>query len=585
MIGFSSRHRTVIACGLAAVVTAAVWAAAATSYVGAERIVYWWDYVMWWQWTVRLMGEMLTDPARAFDSVRRSFSLSEYPLVPAIPLAAWCAAVGTTRLAFVLGITTIYGSAAAAALACLCLNRRIADAAVSRPGSWIATATVPLVVFSLWSLPFVVTMRGFVDVGAVAISFLILTLFFAAPEGRWAFGRWMAIGALLAMLFVFRRYWAFWITSFALVVTLDAVWQAWRLRGEPGRAWLRPLAGPATIGVASAATAALIAWPTIMRVLNTPYADIYSAYQMPAVGGRLAEVVRSFDDLLACNGIPATLCGIAAIAGLVARRNTRRIGLVLATVAVVSYIQFRRVQGAGHHHHLLWSSLLTAATAIFATSLTASLGVRQAWSLVAGLALAGGLQWAAAAVPSAAPLRFLVRGSQAMLPMVRSDLAELERLVTAVDGVAAKMGGGPRIYCLASSAVLNGNILYSYPPSLHKPFRSALLVGRTADIDKRDGFPGDLVTADLVIVCDPPQVHQGEENQRVIVEPVRQLLAGEGIGEPFERVQAEFVLEGGVKTYLYVRMRPMERKHVAALSEALRRHYPDRPYVYEYHAR
>ena len=169
--------------------------------------------------------------------------------------------------------------------------------------------------------------------------------------------------------------------------------------------------------------------------------------------------------------------------------------------------------------------------------------------------------------------------------MVRTDLAELERLVTAIDRVAAKMGGGPRIYCLASSAVLNANILYSYSPSLLKPFRSALLVGHTSDIDKRDGFPNDLVMADLVIVCDPPQVHQGEENQQVIVAPVRQLLAGEGIGEPFERVQAEFVLEGGVKTYLYVRMRAMERKHVAALSEALRTHYPDRPYVYEYRPR
>jgi hypothetical protein len=143
------------------------------------------------------------------------------------------------------------------------------------------------------------------------------------------------------------------------------------------------------------------------------------------------------------------------------------------------------------------------------------------------------------------------------------------------------MGGGPRIYCLASSSVLNQGILYSYSPSLHKPFHSALLIGHTADIDKRDGFPHDLVTADMVIVCDPPQVHQGEENQQVIVEPVRQMLAGEGIGAPFERVQAEFVLEGGVKTYLYVRMRPMEPQHVEALSEALRQKYPDRPYVFQ----
>jgi hypothetical protein len=585
MIG--TRQRLAMACGLAALVTAAVWAVAATWYVGAERIVYWWDYMMWWKWTVMLMGEMLTEPAKAVDSVRRSLSLSEYPLLPAIPLAAWCAAAGTTRLPFVLGITTIYGSAAAAALAFLCLGRRAmaTEPADSSPHvSRLGRAAVPIVVFVLWPLPFVVTMRGFVDLGAVAISWLILALFFSAPQARWNIGRWLAIGSLLAVLFVFRRYWAFWVTSFAVVITLDALWQAWHMRREPHRAWLRPLAGPATIGAASAGAAAIIAWPMIVRVLNTPYADIYSAYQMPAAGGFFAEIARSFDDLLASNGVLATCAGVASLAALVARRDTRRIGLVLATIALVSYIQFRRVQGAGHHHHLLWSSLLTAATAILATALAAQLPPRRAWGLVAGLAVIGALQWAAAAVPDATPLRFLVRGSSSELPLVRTDLVELERLVTAVDRAAATMGGGPQIYCLASSAVLNSNILYSYSPSLHKPFRSALLVEHTSDIDRRDGFPAGLVAADIVIACDPPQVHQGEENQQVIVEPVRQMLAGAGIGAPFERVPVEFELEGGVKTYLYVRMRAMERKHVAALSAALREKYPDRPFVYEYRA-
>lgn len=586
MIG--SRYRIAIACCIAALVTASAWAAAATWYVGTERIVYWWDYMMWWKWTVMLMGQMLTAPAQAVETVRGSLAHSEYPLLPAIPLAAWCAAAGTARLPFVLGITTIYGSAAAAALAFLCLggkSRTTQPAIPTAHDPAMIQAVVPIVVFALWPLPFIVAMRGFVDLGAVAISFLILGLFFSAPADRWNIGRWLSIGALLAVLFVLRRYWAFWVTSFAIVVTLDALWQAWHLRQEPGRAWLRPLCAPAAIGAASAATAVAIAWPIIVRVLKTPYADIYSAYQMPAVGGLVSEIVRSWDDLLACNGVLATLIGVASLAGLVGSRPTRRIGTVLVAIAILSYLQFRRVQGAGHHHHLLWSSLLTAATAVFGTSLAGRLSLRQGWIAVAGLFIIGALQWSAAAVPAAVPLRPLVRGSTAMLPLVRTDLDDLERLVAGIDRVAAKLDGNVSIYCLASSAVLNSNILYSYSPSIHKPFRSALSVEHTADIDKRDGFPNGLVTADLVIVCDPPQVHQGEENQQVVVEPVRQLLAGEGIGNPFERVQAEFVLEGGVKTYLYVRMRAMERQHVAALSEALRQKYPDRPFVYEYRGR
>jgi len=45
------------------------------------------------------------------------------------------------------------------------------------------------------------------------------------------------------------------------------------------------------------------------------------------------------------------------------------------------------------------------------------------------------------------------------------------------------------------------------------------------------------------------------------------------------------MLEGGVKTSLYVRTRPIEPADVAALSAALRRYYPERPYVYEYRPR
>ena len=39
MISIDARQRLAIACGLAALVTAVVWAVAATWYVGAERIV------------------------------------------------------------------------------------------------------------------------------------------------------------------------------------------------------------------------------------------------------------------------------------------------------------------------------------------------------------------------------------------------------------------------------------------------------------------------------------------------------------------------------------------------------------------
>jgi len=577
-----SPRRIIVASLLAAACTGSLWAAAAFWYVGSEKLVYFWDQLMWWKWSVKLMGDAMSAPLAAAQSFQRSLVESEYPLLPAVPLAAWCAAFGASRLSFVLGITSIYGTAAAATLTILCL-RQAPPPSSATPLS-LPTAFLPAAIWTLWSLPFVVSMRGFVEVGGVALAYGILGLFFSIQPGRVAVGRWLAIGGLLAGLFLFRRIWAYWITSFGMFLALDAAWQVWQARHMSVRERAMRAVPPFIIGGAAFVTAALVAWPTVVRVLTTSYSDMYSGYQVYAEGGGLAEVLRVARDLLATNGVIETLLGLIGLAGLIAAGSMRRLGVCLVTTSVLSYLHFRGVQSPGLHHHLLWTSMLTAATAAYSQVLVNRLPPRLATAVMIGLLVLGGVQWVAAVVPGAEPLRGLVLGSRAQLPIVRHDLPELDRLVQGIDHTVASLGGRPKIYCLSSSPVLNQGVLYAYSPSRRRPFRSGLLLVHTADVDKRDGFPRDLVSADIVVVADPPQLHLSSRDQQVVIEPVKQILSGQGFGEPFERVDAEFLLEGSVKVYLYVRRRPIEKKHIIALSQSLEPHYPDSPFVYSYDA-
>jgi len=557
---------------------------AARWYVSTEQTVYWWDYVQWWNFSATLLNDYRQSPTAAARSVVRSFS-RDYTLIPAIPTAAWCGLFGQSRMAFVTGLAAIYGGML---IVSSCLTTLAATQTADRQQrAW--AAAVAAIIALCWPLPFGVSMRGFVDCGASAIACFILWLFFSTPLSRLPLWRCISIGCLLALLFLFRRYWSFWIVAFGLFVVLDAAWEGWKSRGAGLQPLLRLLRRPLVIGGMAAATLLVFASPMVLRVLRTNYADVYAAYQFAGTAGWWDRVPQLVGGVIGVNGLVYTAAGLVSLGYLVVLPAYRRTGLALATLAVLPLVLFQQVQAPGLHHHLLWSTSLMLATAVAAVDGIARLqstasrhAGRWAIAAVTGITLVAGSQWAAAIVPAAAPLRpWLLTGS-GQLPLVRHDLAELDRLIEAIDSEAIARQGKVRIYCLASSATLNAGILAAYAPSRQKLFRASPMVAQTHDIDLRDGFPRPLITSNLLIVTDPVQVHQGTEHQQVIVVPNTQVLNGTGFGEAFQRLDWQFELAGGVKVYLYERVRPLTGRDLTALTEPLRQAYPDRPYVWTY---
>ena len=576
---------------IAAIATAVVWNLAATAYVRAERIVYTWDFLGWWDRATILSFWMFRKPAAVIGSILLSISQEDYNLLAAAPVALYMKLYEPGRLGFVLGLVTLYGAGSAAALALLCGRTAASDSNQPRANrgatgsTWLRPeAFAPAVVWLFWPLPFVVAMRGFVDLGAIGITYLIWWLYLGWDRAaeKVALRRAVAIGLLLALLFLFRRYWAFWVTAFGAVMAADAASAAWSLWRRHAARWWAPLAVPPLAGLTAALTVFLLAAPLVIRILQTPYSDVYSAWQLTSSGGPLADVQVAISDLLATNGLIPVVGGLASLAGLASMPSTRRMGLLLAGQMLIAYLNFRRVQAPGIHHHLLWCSGLTAATGLFATALATRLSRPRGFGLVATIAALGLVQSAAAIVPTAGPVRFLMWGSPSQLPLTRDDLPELERLVRAIDAEVAALGGKAKIYCLASSDVLNNTTLYAYPPSLRKPFQGVTMLVRAPDVDRRDGFPQALPTADIVVTTDPPQIPMAAEDQQAIVEPARQLGEGVGIGAAFERLEGEYTLDGGAKAFLYRRTGPVTAEEAGELSAVLERRYPDRPYIFEY---
>jgi hypothetical protein len=156
-------------------------------------------------------------------------------------------------------------------------------------------------------------------------------------------------------------------------------------------------------------------------------------------------------------------------------------------------------------------------------------------------------------------------------PMVRHDLPQFEALLQFVESKVDDHTGRPPhpcVYLLSSSELLNSSSLWSADLQFQRPMPVEAYIYNTHDIDRRDGFPDDLVSASLVLVADPLQT-QFDQGQNVITVPARMFLNQEGFAEAFVRDSQTFQLDNGIRVYAYERMRPSTPQEIEQLHELI----------------
>jgi hypothetical protein len=168
------------------------------------------------------------------------------------------------------------------------------------------------------------------------------------------------------------------------------------------------------------------------------------------------------------------------------------------------------------------------------------------------------------------------------VPVVRDDIPEIDRLL----GVLADVAADPadRVYVLASSATLNCHILHYAYLKLNRHEAIGRKILWTNDVDKRDGFPRQFLTAQYLVVADPIQHHLKAHEQRIVIVLAESILLQRNVGRAFERLPHEFTLRDGaerVRVYIYKKTGELQRSDLDALSEALRKFHPDRESVYK----
>lgn len=522
------------------------------AFVSAERFIYFWDFSGYWVATIRL-GELLPTPGAAIEAIVESVRHQKYNLLAAIPLAPVSRLFDYDRTAWVLTVLSVYGWPAVFSL--VLLAERLGG--IRREAVSLAlTVAVVVLLPALWA-PLV---RGSVGIGGVAIG-VVLWLAVRSPLGEISVRRAVGCGVLLALLVLFRRWYAFWAVGFLGALVVEALVQP-RSSEERRRA----IARLASLGLTAGATLFVFATPMALRMISSdPSADraAYRAAHFYLDG--VARIVSHFGLL------PLVVAGAGLVIAAL-HPDSRRLARLMTVQLVIVIALFLPTQRFDRHHYYLLAPQVAVLGAVALGTLERRARDARPLRWVVGaymgvLLLGFGAAFTVTIADRVGP-SWVLFGAPRYQPHTRSDLPEIVRLAKALD--LRTRYSHAKVYVLASHVLLNEDVLKHAHYTTEAPDLSDRVL-LSAHLDLREPFPGRLFKAEYVVVSDPVRLHLPPEEQEVILVPGEEILSGRGIGKFYRRLPDTFVLEDGTEVGIWKRTRPVPRKERERLRARLAR--------------
>jgi len=220
----------------------------------------------------------------------QSFRTSDYGNLPVLCIWPFNAIFGDSRFVYIASILNVYFTLAFVAF--------YGAYKVLLPRATHASAYLTLMVIGLFVLYppiFPAVLRGYVDIGGLAIAFLILSLFLRKPILEQNYREMALAGLLLALLVLFRRWYFIWVAGYFVALAIDVLIASFQdgkfsFRNAGTSVSKAFLAGATFLGAS-----ALIAWPLLKRMIFTNYGDVYKAYD--TTGSIFQEIGYLFCDL------------------------------------------------------------------------------------------------------------------------------------------------------------------------------------------------------------------------------------------------------------------------------------------------
>lgn len=508
------------------------------SYVKRERYFYSWDWANYQNMASAETAAFRASPVWAVRDVMSTLG-NDYNRMFTVPLVPFLYVFGDSRVVFITSMALIYLLPFA-----LVLGAIATKLIPSNPHKvfW-STALLSLLIPTIW----VPTLRGWPDVGA---AFLIALALWVHLEdkllGRTA--RILLIGFLAVAAMLFRRQYAYDAVALYGALGLQALalfaGELKRNVAVAFRQLLDDIVYIGTAGVVSLVTLVLVGWPFLFHVLAHNYLALYSSYEES-----IRSVVHGY--LMDFGWGVCALAALGFVAGLATGVLSYAPAILLVFFGGISLLEWVFVVRQGGFHY----TLHFAAIAVLGV---ASLGwfiLKQdhRWVRIAGLVTLT-LFVILNFVNGLAPARWITNDrlqpvfARNYPPLVRKDYDDFARLIAYL----RKGTQGEPTYIVASSLVLNPDLVKNGERELYGDRGTLLHIVDSPDIDSRDFYPLEpLLKSDYVVLATP---FQGSNVQKVVDSVYDAFVDHWKISNDFVRLPVRLPLANGVVVSVYRRV-------------------------------
>ncbi|MFB0528002.1 MAG: hypothetical protein ACETVT_03900 [bacterium] len=542
------------------------------NFINRENYIYFWDCIHYWAKYVEISDLFRINPLGTIRNVIHSIRYMEYNKIAPFLLMPFGFLFGKERMPYILSIVNIF--AFPSVISFVLLYKRV----VGKIHDDLPVAVSFIAVFTMLTFPFFWTpiLYGYVGVGGFFVINLILLTYLKQPFSKQSTGNVLYLGLLIPVLVLFRRWYAYWAVSFYIALAFNVLILSFPKHHSETKRYLVSLLKVLLVVLVSAMFF-MIATPVAIKIIKTDYADIYSAYRFSTT------IFQSFGRFFGHFGLFYVVMFLLGSVYALSCPKIRRFSLLLLPQWIIIFLLFSRTLDFGFHHYyllqptmLLFISLYVANILLKTKTKTGKIIICSAYVLISLL------NFSAVFIPKASRYTRLFKHVFPGIrhyPLVRNDIDEIKRLLNVLKDLLSDPGD--RVYVLSSSGILNSSILHDSYLSLLGDRRMHSQILNTHDVDKRDGFPSEFLTARYVVVAYPIQYHLRPEDQRVVGTLAEFIMDGGNIGTSYKQLPYEFVLDKGVRVYIYEKVRPFKKTDIDLLSELFRKHYPDREYLYE----
>jgi hypothetical protein len=510
-----------------------------------ERTIYYWDAGRGWNFSMELHRVFSENPIGVFNAVSQSIKTYTYNYIPIMFILPFILIFGDSRVIYILALVNFYIVPCFVFYLSLFKVKKLND----RTNLIISLITFLLFIPPLISPIFV----GYEDIFCVLVILIIYYLFQKYCNNRKSILIITAVGFLLAILAIARRYFILWsasfILGFAILLIVKIVFSKASIKE-----FKNEIRDFLLLVLSFSLSFILIAKQIAINIITIDYTRLYEPFR--TFSSLVKETLFNIGSVFTYYGLLIILLAIIGVIWGLGNNYYKRLVFILLIQLPVIIVLFSTTQDLlNHHQYLFITTLLVYAT----------LGLKEIYNNLFNkyyraliicflliILITSHILRFSAYLDKNIPVYEIIFGSSQYHPKVNIDLPQIYNLTK--DIIENTRQPDSFIYILANSDTFNNDIvrqscymIYGYRTLACK----SIFV--TNDLDRRDGFPWQIFFAKTIVVATPLFNTTFSRQQRVVAEPALALLSAEGFGSFFDILPQKYSLHDGTTIYLFKR--------------------------------